>query len=108
MSASLHDRDQTASSGEWISRTRAALLYHAHARAQQVDAHSAEAGFVRSVATDPVGWSTRFAFFTAAIVDGIGDVDAAKDPEKADEILRQGVAVAWDEIKPPEPKPEAP
>lgn len=40
---------------------------------------------------------------TAAIVDGIGDVDPTKDPDKADEILRQGVAVAWDEIKPPEP-----
>ena len=101
---SLYLRDQTASSGEWISRTRAALLYHAHARAQQVDPYSAEAGFVRSVANDPVAWSQRFAFFTAAIVDGIGDIDPAKDPEKADEVLRQGVAVAWDQIKPPESK----
>lgn len=100
--SSLLLRDQTAGSGEWISRTRAALLYHAHYRFQQGPSET-EAGFIRSVFTDPVGWSQRFAFVTAAIVDGIGDIDPNKDPEKADEILRQGVAVAWDEVKPPEP-----
>lgn len=103
--SSLLLRDQTAGSGEWISRTRAALLYHAHYRFQQTPG-DAEAGFIRAVATDPEAWARRFAFYTAAIVDGIGDVDPSKDPDKADEILRQGVAVAWDEIKPPEPKPD--
>lgn len=100
----LLQRDQTGGSGEWISRTRAALLSHANDRAVAVDEHSAEASFVRQVAADPTGWSQRFAFFTAAIVAGIGDVDPAKDPDKADEILRSGVALAWDKIKQPEPK----
>lgn len=105
--SSLLLRDQTAGSGEWISRTRAALLYHAHYRFQQGPSET-EAGFIRAVFTDPVGWSQRFAYVAAAIADGVGDIDPAKAPEKADAVLAQAVAVAWDEIKPPEPKPEAP
>lgn len=97
----LLQRDQAAGDGDFQSRVRCSMLYHAHYVLTTAPTDTA-AGFARSVMGNPTTWTSVFSFAVAAInlKTGSGDPD---DPMSSDADLESAVGYAWADLQPPEP-----
>lgn len=106
----LHQRDQLAADGVWVSRVRAALVRHSVSKLLAANATAGELATARQIIASPQDWTTRFAVLIAAygpnVLNGTG-TDPAANTANGDTALETLVQTAWAKFV-VEPEPAVP